>query len=162
LRRDPLDARCNNALGLRHLRRGEFNEAEKLFRKAIERLTRRNSNPYDGEAYYNLGLCLRYLGRDDAAYDSLYKATWNQAWAAASYHVLAEIDCARKIWVTALEHLNRSLRFDTDNLRARNLQVLVLRALGKTDEAGFAASIHLATRSAGLLGAAAERRKTCL
>ena len=62
LRRDPLDARCNNALGLWHLRRGEFAEAEKHFRKAIERLTRRNPNPYDGEAYYNLGLCLRYLG----------------------------------------------------------------------------------------------------
>ena len=60
LRRDPLDARCNNALGLWHLKRGEFAEAEACFRKAIERLTRRNANPCDGEAYYNLGLCLRY------------------------------------------------------------------------------------------------------
>ena len=71
LRRDPLDARCNNAMGLWHLRRGEFAKAEKYFRKAIERLTRRNANPYDGEAYYNLGLCLRYLDRDDEAYDLL-------------------------------------------------------------------------------------------
>ena len=62
LRRDPLDARCNNAMGLWHLRRGEFAEAEAHFRKAIERLTRRNPNPYDGEAYYNLGLCLRLSG----------------------------------------------------------------------------------------------------
>ena len=125
LRRDPLDARCNNALGLWHLRRGEFIEAEGHFRKAIERLTRRNPNPYDGEAYYNLGLCLRHLGRDAEAYDALYKATWNQAWAAAGYHALAEIDCARKDWTMALEHLDRSLRFDTDNLRARNLKVIV-------------------------------------
>ena len=50
LRRDPGDARCNNALGLWHLKRGEFADAEKLFRKAIERLTRRNANPADGEA----------------------------------------------------------------------------------------------------------------
>jgi tetratricopeptide (TPR) repeat protein len=131
LRRDPLDARCHNALGLWHLRRGGFVGAEKHFRKAIERLTRRNSNPYDGEPLYNLGLCLRYLDRDNEAYDSFYKATWNQAWAAASYHALAEIDCTRNKWATALEHLDRSLRFDTDNLRARNLKVMVLRELGK-------------------------------
>jgi tetratricopeptide (TPR) repeat protein len=135
LRRDPLDARCNNAMGLWHLRRGEFAEAERHFLLAIERLTRRNSNPYDGEPHYNLGLCLRHVDRDNEAYASLYKATWNQAWAAASYHVLAEIDCTQNNWVTALEHLNRSLRFDTDNLRARNLQVMALRKLSRAGEA---------------------------
>ena len=135
LRRDPLDARCNNTMGLWHLNRGEFAEAEDYFRKAIERLTRRNANPYDGEAFYNLGLCLRYLDRDDEAYDSFYKATWNQAWAAAGYHALAEIDCLKKNWAAALEHLGRSLRFDTDNLRARNLKVIVLRKLKRPDEA---------------------------
>src|SRR5579859_3316788 len=131
LRSDPLDSRCNNAMGLWHLRRGEFPNAEVHFRKAIERLTRRNPNPYDGEAYYNLGLCLRFLDRDTEAYASFYKATWNQTWVAAGCHALAEIDCARKNWAVALEHLTRSLRFDTDNLRARNLKVLVLRELGE-------------------------------
>jgi len=33
LRRDPLDSRCNNAMGLWHLRRGEFNEAQSHFVK---------------------------------------------------------------------------------------------------------------------------------
>src|SRR5258707_3581995 len=74
-------------------------------------------SPYDGEAHYNLGLCLRYLDRDDEAYDSFYKATWNQAWAAASYHALAEIDCARK---------NRSEEH-TSELQSR--QYLVCRLL---------------------------------
>ncbi|MGH7977607.1 MAG: DUF5107 domain-containing protein, partial [Limisphaerales bacterium] len=148
LRRDPLDSRCNNALGLWHLKRGEFIEAEKCFHIAIERLTRRNGNPYDGEAFYNLGLCLRFQAdglenrqsatgnrQFDEAYASFYKATWNQAWCAAGFHALAEMDCARKNWSTALEHLNRSLRFDTDNLRARNLKVIVLRKLNRSDEA---------------------------
>jgi tetratricopeptide (TPR) repeat protein len=141
LRRDPLDSRCNNALGLWHLKRGEFGEAENHFRKAIERLTRRNGNPYDGEVFYNLGLCLRYqfAGLEnrpfEEAYDSFYKATWNQAWCAASFHALAEMDCVQKNWPTALEHLNRSLRFDTDNLRACNLKVIVLRKLNRPDEA---------------------------
>lgn len=135
LRRDPLDARCNNALGLWHYKRGEFVTAEKHFRQAIARLTRRNANPADGEAYCNLGLCLRQLGRDDDAYAAFYKATWNQAWAAAGYHALAEIDCARNNWATAVEHLDRSLRFDTDNLRARNLKVIALHKLNRAVEA---------------------------
>src|SRR4029077_10818521 len=67
---------------------------------------------------------------------AFYKATWNQAWAGAGYHSLAEIDCVRRDWNTALDHLNRSLRFDTDNLRARNLKVLVLSKLGQIREAG--------------------------
>lgn len=135
LRRDPLDSRCNNAMGRWHLKRGEFSVAEKYFRDAIQRLTRRNANPYDGEAYYNLGLCLRFLNRDNEAYDAFYKACWNQAWMAAGYHALAEIDCCRNNWAAALEHLNYSLRFDTDNLRARNLKVIVLRKLGRSAEA---------------------------
>jgi len=135
LRRDPLDSRCNNALGPWHLKRGEFPEAEQRFRKAIERLTRRNANPYDGEAYYNLGLCLRHLHRDDEAYDAFYKATWNQSWTSAGYHALAEIDCSRKNWGTALDHLNRSLRLDLDNLRARNLKAMALRELNQDDDA---------------------------
>ena len=137
LRRDPLDARCNNALGLWHLKRGEFSVAEKHFRQAIDRLTRRNANPSDGEPLYHLGLCLRHLDRDEEAYAAFYKATWNQAWAAASCHSLAEIDGSRHQWTTALEHLNRSLRFDTDNLRARNLKAIALRKLGQTSQAAL-------------------------
>ena len=102
---------------------------KRIFAAPSNASTRRNANPYDGEAYYNLGLCLRHLGRDDEAYAAFYKATWNQAWMAAGYHALAEIDCGRQDWATALDHLNRSLRFNTDNLRARNLKVLALRKL---------------------------------
>jgi tetratricopeptide (TPR) repeat protein len=135
LRRDPLDSRCNNAMGLWHLKRGEFVEAEKFLRKAIQRLTRRNANPRDGEAYYNLGLCLRHLGRDDEAYDTFYKAVWNQAWQSAGYHALAELDCGKSDWLAALGHLDRSLRLSTDHLCARNLKAIVLRKLNRAVEA---------------------------
>jgi tetratricopeptide (TPR) repeat protein len=135
LRRDPLDSRCNNAMGLWHLKRGEFVEGEKFFRRAIERLTRRNPNPYDGEAYHNLGLCLRHQNRDEEAYAAFYKATWNQAWESAGYHQLAELDCKKSDWQTALEHVNHSLRFNTENTRARNLKAIVLRKLNRRTEA---------------------------
>jgi tetratricopeptide (TPR) repeat protein len=135
LRRDPLDARCNNALGLWHLRRGEFATAEKHFRSAIERITRRNPNPYDGEPYYNLGLTLRYLGRDAEAYAAFYKATWNYAWQAAGYHAIAELDCRQGEWSKALEHIDRSLRVNADNLKARDLKAIVLRKLNHAGKA---------------------------
>jgi len=147
LHRDPGDARLNNALGLWHLQRGEFATAETYFRKAIERLTRLNPNPADGEPFYHLGLCLRF--QSDAlpphdgeaaellreAYALFYKATWNQGWAAAAYLALAEISCRQAQWNTAYEHLRQSLRFGADNLRARDLLAIVVRQLGRGDEA---------------------------
>lgn len=135
IRRDPGDARCSNALGRRHFLRGEFSEAEVLFRKAIERLTLRNSNPYDGEAFYNLGLTLRYLGREEDAYAAFYKSVWNQHWQAAAYHQIAELDCRKDNWNEALGHIDASLRLNTENLRARNLRAMVLVKLGRQDEA---------------------------
>lgn len=135
LRRDPGDARCNDAMGSRHLRRGEFAKAEEYFRAAIARLTQRNPNPYDGEPFYNLGLTLRYVGRDDDAYASFYKATWNHAWRAASYYALAELNAKRSDWNTALEHLKLCLGLNSDHLNARDLAVVVLRKLGKQAEA---------------------------
>jgi len=135
LRRDPEDARSNNALGLWHLRRGEFQAAERCLLRAIATLTRRNANPYDAEAYYNLGLTLRYLNRQDEAYTAFYKATWNYAWRAASFHVLAELDARRGNWEQALAHLEQCLRTNADDLNARNLAVLLLRQLGRRQEA---------------------------
>ncbi|MBI5768854.1 MAG: DUF5107 domain-containing protein [Verrucomicrobia bacterium] len=135
LRRDPGDVRCNHALGAWHLRRGEFADAERHVRAAIARLTQRNPNPADGEPYYTLGLTLRHLGRDDEAYDAFYKSTWNQAWQSAAYHAIAEMDCGRGDWSLALDHLDRSLRLNTDNLRARDLRAIVLRRLGRAAEA---------------------------
>jgi len=135
IKRDPGDSRCNLALGRWHLNRGEFLLAENCLRTSIARLTMRNPNPPDGEPHYTLGLTLCYLQRPDEAYQAFYKSTWNAAWRAPAYHRLAEIDCTRADWATALDHLNRSLRAETDNLNARNLLTLVLRRLSRNAEA---------------------------
>ena len=130
LRRDSGDAGCNNAMGLWRLRRGEFATAEEHFRVAIDRSTQLNPNPYDAEPFYNLGLTLQYLGRDEEAYDTFFKATWNQAWRGASYHALAELTVKRQDWSIAAQHLRLALDINLDNLRARNLLVIVLRSMG--------------------------------
>ena len=135
LRRDPADSRCNNAMGSWHMRRAEFAEAEKCFRRAIQRLTIHNSNPSDGEVFYNLGLTLRYLGRNEEAYASFYKASWNHAWHSAACLALAELDAKKGNWNASVEHLESSLRMNADNLNARNLSVVVLRKLDRGAEA---------------------------
>ena len=141
LRRDHGDSRAHLALGRWHLRRGEFDSAETHLRTSVARLTSRNPNPADGEAHYQLGLCLRQRAWTSGesllsdAYAAFYKATWNQAWVAAGCHALAEIDATRGDWPAALEHLDRALRGNPDNLRARNLRVVALRQLGRAEEA---------------------------
>jgi tetratricopeptide (TPR) repeat protein len=130
LARDPADCRCNAAMGVWHLERGEFALAVDRLHRAVASQTRRNPNPPDGSALYHLGLTLRHLGRDDDAYDAFYKATWNKPVAGAAWHAIAEIDCRRGDWARAVEHLRRSLRLDADNLRARWLLALVMRRHG--------------------------------
>ncbi len=144
LRRDPGDARCNLAMGKWHLRRGEFADAEHHLRASIARQTLRNPNPADGEAHYQLGLVLRHQDNPADAYAAFYKATWNQAWAGAGYHALAELDCVRGDWSAALAHLDHTLRHAADNLRARALRVLVLRKLDRAAEATAALDATLA------------------
>ncbi len=135
LRRDPGDSRCNNAMGLWHLRRGEFQQAEQHFRQVIVRLTQRNPNPADGEPHYNLGLTLRYLERDAEAHDAFAKAAWNHAWQSPSYLALAEIEAMRGDWRAANQYLAHCLQTNRQHLAARNLAVMVLRKLGEDGEA---------------------------
>lgn len=135
LRRDPLDSRCNNALGLLLLRRGQFIQAESHFRAAIGRVIERNPNPYDGEPYYNLGLALKYQGRLGEAFEAFSKATWNYAWQSAAHYALATIECVQGRFEAAIEHLDRSLSTNENHLKARDLKSAVLRRLGRTREA---------------------------
>jgi len=144
LRRDPNESHIRNALGLWHLRRGEFEQAAEHFEIAIARLTALNPNPRDGEPYYNLGLTRRYLFQMKEAYDAFYKATWSAAWRAAAYFALAECDAAKKDWQTAQYHVKLSLRADADNLSARNLLAVVLRELGDAAAADLVVNETLA------------------
>ncbi|HWB94157.1 MAG TPA: tetratricopeptide repeat protein, partial [Puia sp.] len=135
LLRDPGDIRNNNALGLWYLRRGQFARSEPYFRKAVATLTHRNANPYDGEPFYNLGLCLQWQQRPDEAYDCFYKACWNSAWQDKGYFALAQIDTAGGLYENALRHLVRSLEKNTRNAKAIALQAAVLRHMGRTETA---------------------------
>jgi tetratricopeptide (TPR) repeat protein len=143
LRRDPLDSRCNNALGLLLYRRGKFAAAEPFFRTAIESLTRRNPNPYDGEPYYNLGLALKMQGRHQEAFDAFYKAAWNAAWQDSAYFELARLAARAGDMAQALELAGNALRRNWSHHQARHLKIALLRRLDRADEALKEATLAL-------------------
>lgn len=135
LLRDPDDVRNNNAMGLWLIRKGQFGKAEVYLRRAVKTLTERNPNPYDGEPLYNLGLSLKYQGKTEEAYDFFYKACWNAAWQDAGYYSLAQLSAAKGNWEDALYEIDKSLLRNWHNLRGRHLKAIILRRLGRTDEA---------------------------
>jgi tetratricopeptide (TPR) repeat protein len=160
LRRDPKDIRNNNGLGAWYLRRGAFAKAEPYFRKAIETLVSRNPNPYESEAYYNLGLCLKFMDDADGAYNAFYKATWNSAWQDSAYFSIAQIDVARGDFENALEHINWAIDRNARNMKAYALKASILRKLGNTEGAIDTANLSL-SRDAFNLSALFEKILAC-
>lgn len=135
LKREPDHARLNNAMGLAHLRKGEFARAEDKFARAARRLTIRNPNPYDGEPFYNLGLACLYQGKTTEACEAFSKSVWNHAWQSAGYYALASISAGRLDLPVALEQVEKSLLTNVENLKARALRASLLRRMGRIAEA---------------------------
>ncbi|MBB3187372.1 DUF5107 domain-containing protein [Microbacter margulisiae] len=135
LRRVPEDVRANNAMGLWLLRKGCFKEAEAYFRRAIKTLTKFNPNPYDGEPFFNLGICLKFQYRYEEAYEAFYKSIWNAAWQDAGYFNLAQLASMKQEWNEAYDLISDSLSHNWHNHKARHLKTVMLRKLGRKDDA---------------------------
>jgi tetratricopeptide (TPR) repeat protein len=134
LKRDPLDYRCNLALGQQCIRRAQFDEAVTYLERAIDRITSLHPNPVSGEAFYFLGLACRFLRDDQRAYEAFYKACWDYAWRAPGHYQLALLDCRQRNFEQALQHLDLALVTNNDNNHAHTLRAIILRKLGQTEE----------------------------
>jgi tetratricopeptide (TPR) repeat protein len=134
LRRDPGDVRVNTAFGIHLLKEARYGAAEKLLRKAVERLTANYTSPKDGEPIYYLALALKSQGRNDEAFDLLSKSTWSQAWRSAGYFTLAEIAASRGETAHAMDFVDRSIRADAGNIRALHLKAALFRHSGRLAE----------------------------
>jgi len=135
LKRDPFDTRCNTQMGIYLKEKGEYEKAATHFRKAITRLTKNYTRPRNCEAFYHLGLILKQQNKLEAAYDTLYRAAWDHAFASAAYFQLAQISVHRKNYSQALEELDVALGNNASNLNALNLKTTILRKMGKKEAA---------------------------
>ncbi|KRL98257.1 DUF5107 domain-containing protein [Levilactobacillus hammesii] len=135
LKRDPGDYRINDAYGLLLYRRGQFAESQPYFEKAIKRQTAHNTNPVSGAAHYHLGLSLRMQGKDHAAYDHFFKATWSHETQAVAFLALAQFKTSQGDLQAALKFVNQALITSAHDMGARALKVSLLRQLNRTDDA---------------------------
>jgi tetratricopeptide (TPR) repeat protein len=135
LRRDPGEYRVNTQMGVLCAKQKMWEQAERYLLTALDRITLRYTRPKDSDAFYYLGLVQRRLHKNKEAYDHFYDATWNAGWHTPGYQQLAEMDCERHDYATALDHINRALSTDVNNLRALNLKTVILRKLGRLEEA---------------------------
>ncbi len=110
-----------------------FETAEKHLQTAVDRITRNHTKARDGEAYYYLGVCQRFLEKEADAYKNLYQATWSYAFHSAAYFQLAQIDCKNGNYDLALENLDRSLSTNANNIKARNLKSAALRRMNENE-----------------------------
>ena len=122
-------------MGLWYLRRARFEKAEPYLQTAVRVLKRRNPHPYDGEPEFYLGVVNKFLGKIQAAYDCFWKSTWNKAWADAGYFEAACISMMDERWEDALDELERALISNSHNHKARAMKAVVLRKLGRKEEA---------------------------
>jgi tetratricopeptide (TPR) repeat protein len=139
LARDPLDVRCNTAMGIIHKERGEMDEAKKYLRNAISRLTRDYTRPRDCEPLYHLGVILKQEGSHASAIDTLYRAAWDYGFRSAAYFQLAQIYTLQGKYHDALEAVDESLLANALNINTLCLRTSLLRRLVQPESAARSA-----------------------
>lgn len=135
LKRDPGDFRVNTQLGILNTKAFNWVKAEKHLQIAVDRVTSNYTKPKDGEGLYYLALVQRAQGKMVEAYDNFYRSSWSYAWVAPSFYQLAEMDCIQGDHSKALEHLEKSLVANSENLNALNLKAIILRIMNDPQSA---------------------------
>ncbi|KPK86944.1 MAG: hypothetical protein AMS27_03970 [Bacteroides sp. SM23_62_1] len=133
LKRDPLDVRCNNLMGIIHMEKGEYEVAKDYFRNAISRITKDYTRPRECEPLYHLGVILKKQGNYEAAIDTLYRAAWDYQFSSPAYFHLAQIHSIRHEYDLALDALNNSLNNNAMNVNALCLKTSLLRLTGEPE-----------------------------
>jgi tetratricopeptide (TPR) repeat protein len=129
LSRDPLDVRCNTAMGIIHKERGEMESAKKYLRTAISRLTKDYTRPRDCEPLYHLGVILKQEGSHASAMDTLYRAAWDYDFRSAANFQLAQLHSLQGNYAGALEAVEEALLVNRMNINALCLKASLQRKI---------------------------------
>ena len=135
LDRDPGDSRTHLAVADRLLRQGRYDDALGHARAAVARVTLRNANPTDAEAFYLLGLVLARLGRTAEAQQAFGKAGWDATWAAPAGFALAQSLAHQGRDRDALRILDELDAVAAHDPRRIALRAILLRRTGREDDA---------------------------
>lgn len=144
LARDPDDTRCLVALAKREYARGLLETACTRLHRAVSLATDRNPNPYDGEAHYQLGLCMEALERVPEAIEAYGRAAWSYGWKSAA--LLGMARCLMRVgeWEEALSRLETAKPGLADANALHCMEAAAYRHLGDMRRAGRSADYVLA------------------
>ncbi len=123
------------ALGEHYCTVGEYDSAVKMLEKAMTLLTKYNFHPESGKTSYLLGMAYLGLGEKDKAYDHFFAATWNEAYVSCGMTRIACIDGQRGEYDRMLEHSEKALSHNTENVLALALSAAAELKLGNRDAA---------------------------
>lgn len=112
---DPLDYRCNLALGNYEYNRCNYAQALKYADQALKRAHMLNRNPDCGLASVLRGNCLVKLGQKDEAYDEYYAATWSYNARTKGYLGASFIAAQRHDYADAYYLAGRALQTEATN-----------------------------------------------
>ncbi|MBW7997107.1 MAG: DUF5107 domain-containing protein [Candidatus Glassbacteria bacterium] len=129
LKRDRGDVRTNTALGLSKLKQGFYNQALEHFDRALDRY------PDMGKARYYKGMAHLGKGELELAEKHLNRAGYDLTYYAAAHFELAQLTASLGRYERALEHIDRSINGNGDNVQAWAVKALILNRLGRHDEA---------------------------
>lgn len=129
LAKDPYFAPALNRLASLYYREGRLDEALSLLKKSL------SLDAYDGEANYLYGLCNQMKGHPADAKDGFSVATYSPAFRSAAYAKLAEMNLKEQDWKKAEHYALRSLDYNTMNLDARQVLMVVYRKTAQPEKA---------------------------
>ena len=130
---DPENVLVNTQVGISLLQSYRFEEAAKHLQSAVDQVTANLTKPRYGEPLYYLGLC-RYLQEDyEEAYEMLSRATWNESVSSAAHFLISLIDCQRGDMEIALQHVQKAIEANGNNLEAWQLLAILSRIKGESD-----------------------------
>ena len=120
---DPLDYRCNVAMGNYEYNRCNYTAALEYADNALKRAHMLNRNSACGLGSVLRANCLVKLGRDDEAYDEYFRATWSYNGRTKGYLGLGFISLRRGDFKKAFYFAQRSMQTESTNQEAMCLKV---------------------------------------
>jgi len=132
---EPNHVLTNTQIGQVYLKRREYALAEAHLKRAADVVTGNHKKAQDATSLYYLGVCHMKQGRVEDALELLYRSTWSCAWTSPGYTLVAQLEASRDNWKRALEAAQRACTANTQNIEALLAKALILRHMGRFDEA---------------------------
>lgn len=134
---DPLDYRCNVAMGNYEFNRCNYTKALEYAENALKRAHMLNRNSSCGLGSVLKGNCLFKLNRLDEAYDEFFRATWSYNGRTKGYIGLGEICALKQDFAQASYFAQRALQTETTNQEALALQAYAAIMSHSSEAADF-------------------------